>query len=49
MTSVADRQAERERARGRAGNLDGQRVWLLILKAVNELLDTRPGDGVAVH
>ncbi len=31
------------------GDLDGQRVWLRILAAVNELLDTRPGDGAAVH
>ncbi len=31
------------------GDLDGQRVWLRILKAVEELLDTRPGDGVAAH
>ena len=30
-------------------DLDGQRVWLRILAAVNELLDTRPGDGAAVH
>ena len=31
------------------GNLDGRRVWLRIVRAVNELLDTRPGDGAAVH
>ncbi len=31
------------------GDLDGQRVWIRILAAVNELLDTRPGDGAAVH
>ena len=31
------------------GDLDGQRAWLRILNAVEELLDTRPGDGVAVH
>ena len=30
-------------------DLDGQRVWLRILAAVKELLDTRPGDGSAVH
>ena len=31
------------------GDLDGQRVWLRIMKAVNELLDTQPGDGAAAH
>ena len=31
------------------GDLDGQRVWLRILAAVNELLDTRPGDGAKSH
>ena len=31
------------------GDLDGQRAWLRILAAVNELLDSRPGDGAAVH
>ncbi len=31
------------------GDLDGQRVWLRILAAVNKLLDTQPGDGAAVH
>ena len=31
------------------GDLGGQRVWLRILAAVNELLDTQPGDGAAVH
>ncbi len=31
------------------GDLDGQRVWPRIVKAVNELLDTRLGDGVAAH
>ena len=31
------------------GNLDGQRVWLRILAAVKELLDTRSGDGAVVH
>ncbi len=31
------------------GDLDGQRVWLRIVKAVNKLLDARSGDGVAVH
>jgi hypothetical protein len=31
------------------GSLDGQVVWLRIFKAVTELLDTRPGDAVAVH
>ena len=32
-----------------AGDLDGQRVWLRILAAVNELLASQPGDGAAVH
>ena len=31
------------------GDLDWQRVGLRIIKAVNELLDTQPGDGAAVH
>ena len=31
------------------GGLDGQRVWLRILAAVNELLDMQPGDGTAMH
>ena len=31
------------------GDLDGQRVWLRILVAINELLDTQPSDGAAVH
>ena len=31
------------------GDLDGQRVWLRIRKAIDVLLDTRPGDGAAVH
>ncbi len=31
------------------GDLDGQRAWLRILAAVNELLDVRPGEGAAVH
>ena len=31
------------------GDLDGQRVWLRILEAVNELLETRLGDGTAMH
>ena len=31
------------------GDLDRQRVWLRILGAVNELLDTRPRVGAAVH
>ncbi len=30
-----------------AGDLDGQRVWLRIRKAVLELL--KPGDGATVH
>ena len=31
------------------GDLDGQAVWLRILAAVKELLDTQPGDGAAMH
>ncbi len=31
------------------GDLDGQAVWLRIVKAVNELLTTRPGDTAAAH
>ncbi len=31
------------------GDLDGQRVWLRIVKAVKTLLDLRPGDGAALH
>ena len=31
------------------GDLDGQRVWLRIVKAVEALIETRPGDGAAVH
>ena len=30
------------------GDLDGQAVWLRIVTAVNELLDTRPSEGKAV-
>ena len=31
------------------GDLNGRAAWLRILAAVNELLDTRPGNGAAVH
>ncbi len=31
------------------GDLDGQRVWLRIVKAIEVLLETRPGDRAAVH
>ena len=31
------------------GDLDGQAVWLRILKAIEELLNTRPGDGIPLH
>lgn len=31
------------------GDMDGQRVWLRIVKAVKTLLETQPGDGAAVH
>ncbi len=31
------------------GDMDGQAEWLRILKAVEVLLETRPGDAAAVH
>ena len=31
------------------GDLDGQRVWLRILKAVEVLLDMRPSDEETMH
>ena len=31
------------------GDLDGAAVWRRIVAAINELLDTRRGDGDAVH
>jgi len=31
------------------GDLDGQRVWLRIVKAIDALLETRPEDGAPVH
>ena len=31
------------------GDLDGQAVWLRIVKAIEVLLETRPGEGAAVH
>ena len=31
------------------GDLDGRAAWLCILKAVEALLQKRPGDGAAVH
>ncbi len=31
------------------GDLDGQRVWMRILKATEELLNSRPSKGVAIH
>ena len=31
------------------GDFDGQAVWLRILKAIEELLNTRPVDGTPVH
>ncbi len=30
-------------------DLDGRAVWMRILEAVTELLNTRPGNGVPVH
>ncbi len=31
------------------GDMDGAAVWRRILKAVKELLNARPGDGVPIH
>ncbi len=31
------------------GNLDGQRVWMRIVRAIEELQRQRPRDGEAVH
>ena len=31
------------------GDLDGERVWLRIMKAVEELLNSRPRKGAAIH
>ncbi len=31
------------------GDLDGPAVWLRVLKAVEELQNARPGDGVPIH
>ena len=31
------------------GDLDGQAVWLRILKAVENMLTDKPGDGETVH
>ena len=31
------------------GDMDGEAVWLRIMKAVKELLNARPGDGVPIH
>ena len=36
-------------ARIEKGDLDGQAVWLRIVKAIEVILETRPGDGAAVH
>ena len=30
-------------------DMDGRAVWLRILKAIETLLDTQPGDGARVH
>ncbi len=32
-----------------SGDLDGQAVWLRIIRAIGELLSTRPVAGAAVH
>ncbi len=31
------------------GDLDGAAVWRRIVGAINELLNTRPGDGMPLH
>ncbi len=31
------------------GIIDGQRVWMRIVRAIEELQRERPGDGEAVH
>ena len=31
------------------GDLDGQRVWLRILKAINQLLEQKPREGARVY
>ncbi len=31
------------------GSLDGQRLWMRIMQAIEELLRVRPSDGEAVH
>ncbi len=31
------------------GNMDGKRVWMRIMQAIEELQRERPGDGEAVH
>ncbi len=31
------------------GDLDGQVVWMRILEAIKELLNTRPGNGTPLH
>ena len=31
------------------GNLDGKRLWMRIMQAIEELQRERPGDGEAVH
>ena len=31
------------------GNLDGQAVWIRILKAIKEMLAKEPPDGQALH
>ncbi len=31
------------------GNLDGQRLWVRIMQAIEELQQERPRDGEAVH
>ncbi len=41
--------AQRADAMLEKGDLDGERVWLRILKATEELLNSRPSKGVAIH
>ncbi len=45
-TTHAAMQADRLLA---AGDLDGKRVWLRIMKAVEELQRTEPGPGETAH
>ena len=41
--------AQRADAMPEKDGLDGERVWFRILKATEELLNSRPSKGVAIH